>query len=113
MDTKVSLPSEAALKRSFQRSRAHLFPPNLTNRYFPIPKEYQPLVLFDSNEKDTERIIVVWKQELLNLLIEPKCLVGDGTFKVVPELFYQLYTLHAVIGMKLVFKFKYIFKTNF
>ena len=43
-----------------------------------------------------DRIIVFASNEQLSILRSARHFMSDGTFKVVPEIFYQLYIIHAV-----------------
>ena len=54
---------------------------------------FQDLVLFHSGS-DSDRLILLGKRELLDGLARAKLWLADGTFKVVPSLFFQLYTIH-------------------
>jgi hypothetical protein len=41
-------------------------------------------------------IFIVANSEQLDILRSTDDFLADGTFKVVPEIFYQLYTIHVV-----------------
>ena len=43
-----------------------------------------------------DRILIYASPEQLKVLQESKDFLVDGTFKVVPEVFYQLYIIHAL-----------------
>ena len=57
-----------------------------------VPEKYkvtlkqEPFLLFDSGYGDVNR---------MGLLADSRTWYADGTFKVVPEYFFQLYTIHA------------------
>ena len=70
---------------------------NPTDMFFTIPDSLSHLVLHDTGTDDRNRIITLGHQDLLPGL-EKETLFGDGTFDVVPSLFYQLYTIHAQVG---------------
>ena len=53
---------------------------------------------YDSGKDDTDRIKIFGTQTGLNDLENNKDWACDGTFKCSPEIFYQLFTLHIVIG---------------
>jgi len=55
------------------------------------------MILYDSGEQDTNRILAIGDKELLQGLSKDT-IFGDGTFDKVPKMFYQLYTWHAKIG---------------
>ena len=60
-----------------------------------MTKEGEPFLLFDSGPTE-DRIIIFSTARNLRLLASSKHWYGDGTFKTVPHLFYQLYTLHGI-----------------
>ena len=51
--------------------------------------------MFDSGLGDQDRIIVFSSPKMRSLLRECNSLYADGTFKIVPDHFLQLYTLHV------------------
>ena len=65
--------------------------------FFDIPEEFAPLVLHDTGPKDKNRIIALGHEDFMPIL-KKDLLFGDGTFQVVPAMFYQLYTVHAQVG---------------
>ena len=65
---------------------------------FEIPEKYQNIVLHDTGVEDPERILVLGSGELLQVLENEDVWLGDGTFAVVPTVFFQLYTIHAKVG---------------
>ena len=50
---------------------------------------------FDSGTGDHERMFIFASELGLQCLAESKHWYTDGTFKVSPELFFQLYTIHG------------------
>ena len=52
-------------------------------------------LIFDSSINDHQRIFIYASQLSLRLLREATDWYADGTFKICPELFYQLYTIHG------------------
>ena len=52
-------------------------------------------LLFDSGQGDELRIILFATDQALELLSQSRDWYGDGTFKVCPEIFFQVYTIHA------------------
>ena len=66
-----------------------------------IPEEYARLasgevfLLHDSGVGDEERILIFGTERTVNLLHAADHWYMDGTFKIVPELFFQLYTIHG------------------
>lgn len=65
-------------------------PPIPTDVLFAIPGTYQHLVLHDCSPAG-DRLISLDCDELLDRLARLDTWIADGTFKVVPELFFQLY----------------------
>ena len=59
---------------------------------FTFPDQFQDLILFDSGS-GSDRLILLGKRELLDGLAIAKLWLADETFKVVPSLFFQLYTI--------------------
>ena len=55
----------------------------------------EPFLLFDSGIGDASRIIIFSTPKMFSILRESQSWLADGTFKVVPQQFYQLYTIHA------------------
>lgn len=55
--------------------------------------EGDPFVLYDS--EDAERIIILSNPKMLKLLAEAKNFASDGTFKIAPHKFYQVYVVRA------------------
>lgn len=54
----------------------------------------QTLTFQENFENENERIIVLGCRELIQGRGVAEIWLADGTFKVVPELFFQLYTIH-------------------
>ena len=55
----------------------------------------EAFLLFDSGFGDERRMIIFASRKFLSILSECRHWYCDGTFKVVPDLFFQLYTIHA------------------
>ena len=64
-----------------------------------IPDRYKftlnSFLLFDSGEGDMHRMMLFGTSKFPSILRESDNWYCDGTFKVVPEHFFQLYTIHA------------------
>ena len=66
-----------------------------------IPEKYKttlkgdPFLLFDSGFGDEQRMLLYATPKFLSILSKSNNWFCDGTFKVVPELFFQLYSIHA------------------
>lgn len=103
----MALPKRATLSRALQRKRRKLteeahpdqallaIPVNLM---FEIPQIFMDMVLFDSGPGDN-RIIILGCMELLDGLARAEVWLADGTFKVVPSIFFQLYSIHFNFGL--------------
>lgn len=61
----------------------------------------EPFLRFDSGQDDPDRILIFTTNAGLKDLARSRILVSDGTFKTVPDVFYQLYTLHGEVMGKL------------
>lgn len=98
----MALPKKETLSRALRRHRTkvaseandgQMLPPIPTNANFDIPEKYRDLVLHDSlSDTNEPRIIVMGDRTVVDAMMRAKQWLGDGTFKVVPTLFYQLYT---------------------
>lgn len=62
-----------------------------------LPKKYEDLLFADYTYKN-KRIIIFAKKEMTKYLKESKRFFVDGTFKICPNGFHQVYTFHADIG---------------
>ena len=100
----VNLPSMENLRRNIHRTREDRnAPPLPINRAAipALPNEFQltsngdPFLIFDSGVGDLNRIFIFASPQGLQLLSNSQHWYADGTFKVCPELFFQLYTVHA------------------
>ena len=83
------------------KQRKNAVHPIPSDRTFEIPEEYRSLqngenfLLHDSGMDDLNRILVFGTERSLQMLRDSQHWFMDGTFKVVPELFFQLYTIHV------------------
>src|ERR1700733_10820693 len=89
-----------AIRSTKQTTRAvHPLP---RDRSFDNPGDYQTLengeifLLHDSGNVDPNRILIFGTDRTMNLLQQSPHWFMDGTFKSVPELFFQLYTIHSL-----------------
>ena len=103
------LPSYRAIQRKIERVRkaggVQLPDPTTlaeieTNTYQRLTHDGSQFLLWDSGENDVERIVMFATQENLQRLHASQTWLGDGTFKVAPRVFFQLYTVHAVVNSK-------------
>lgn len=100
----VNLPSMATLRRNvrYYRQERNL-PANPINREAipELPDEFrvtangEQFLTYDSGVGDEERVFIFCSPQGLQLLGESEHWYGDGTFKICPEIYYQLYTVHA------------------
>ena len=103
----MALPERARLYRTLARSRQRIaqvatggasMMPVPIDRQFTIPEQFQEMVLYDSGPGD-DRIIIFGCHQLLDGLARADFWQADGTFKVVPSLFFQLYSIHFNFGL--------------
>ena len=52
---------------------------------------------YDSGKEDYERVLVFGDPYMTSVLESSKFWLGDGTFKLSPKNFYQIYTLHVYV----------------
>ena len=99
-DILMRLPKKSTIERRIQRHRKKSEAPmaNPRNRNFPIPERYADFILYDSGVADPQRIIAVGNRELISCFRNASIWFGDGTFSVVPEMYFQLYTVHTKSG---------------
>lgn len=106
----TQLPPVRHVRRAIRRykqaaSVPHPIPSNLTGMV--IPSEYkmtadgEDFLLYDSGLSD-QRMLVFSTAKNIRLLENSTDWFGDGTFKVVPELFYQLYTIHCLTSKRII-----------
>ena len=82
-------------KTKFANALAHI----PRGKDFQFPSEFKDFVAFDKGKDEPERFIIFALTEMLLLLETTKDLwFGGGTFKQIPDMFYQLYTIHVTIG---------------
>lgn len=88
-----------------KRKRVQQAPAAPTSRSgFEIPERYtqtpagNQFLLFDSGVDDFDRILIFGTTEMVQLLNRYTHWFCDGTFSVSPKVFYQLYTVHAMVN---------------
>ena len=103
VDEASSLPRPSSMKKAIQRERlrAGNVPPNPRSlQELVIPEQFQQtttgeqFLLFDSGPGEA-RILIFSTFNNLEMLSKCNSWFADGTFKTVPKLFTQLYTIHA------------------
>ena len=55
-------------------------------------------LLYDSGVGDPERILIFSSQQAIQFLSSSDHWFADGTFKVCPDIYFQVYTVHAEQG---------------
>ena len=99
--TQLSLPTRSAINRSLNRQKVteDKKEPPIIDRHFDIPVQFQEFCLYDTGKLDNERMLIFGTRENLQSLTTNNSLwLCDGTFKITPIQFYQLYTVHIQIG---------------
>lgn len=96
----MALPQKNLIARTLRRSRhkhlnttGNVLPAAPTDTHFIMPAKFTDFVLFDSGPGD-DRMIMFGCNEMLDGLARASLWLADGTFKVVPAIFFQLYTIH-------------------
>ena len=97
-DVMMALPKRQTLNRILQNTRQQSqttsgLPPVPRDCFFVIPQLFAEFVLYDSGPGEN-RIILLGCNELLDGLARADVWLADGTFKVVPDIFFQLYSIH-------------------
>lgn len=116
-ETLTNLPQRSALRRTIQRKRKRddAFPPLPLNlEDIEIPEQFREVLvggtqvrflLHDTGDADNDaeeeenrlkRIILFGTDEMLRFMTANSNWMADGTFKVAPQLFFQLYTIHVI-----------------
>ncbi|XP_030833106.1 uncharacterized protein LOC115920726 [Strongylocentrotus purpuratus] len=101
---RAALPSLNNMRRNIRRQRQenpNALPIPMTVEDLEIPVDQRltlggELFLYhDSGRNDPRRILVFTTERNLQLLSTSESWFADGTFKVVPTIFFQLWTIHA------------------
>ena len=94
------LPSRENLSKSIRRDRRKNLPPNPNSLDFDdLPQRYQrtlaeeKFLIFDSGKSEDSRVIVFATQRNLQLLNKSRAWYIDGTFKVSPAIFTQVFII--------------------
>ena len=102
-ETAVNVPSFQNLKSSLYRSRLQRFPTlpqtreeiDFSGEWTRTARE-EDFLLVDTGHTDRNRLVAFATVGNLEKLCEAETIYIDGTFKASPQLFYQLFTVHAV-----------------
>ena len=107
-ESAVDLPRLDSLKRNIcrARKRAENVPPEPTSLdALQIPEAYartnkgEPFLLYNSGSvAENSRVIIFGTQCNVETLNTSNVWLADGTFKVAPKLFHQLYVIHRLKG---------------
>ncbi|KII73272.1 hypothetical protein RF11_04823 [Thelohanellus kitauei] len=99
------MPSYDSLQRTIQnirqRRNTHYRIPTSTQDFI-IPDEFKVTnrgirFLLDDTQITGQRVIIFSTDDALNILSQTNSIFFDGTFSVVPDIFYQLFVLHGFI----------------
>ena len=90
----LAMPKKDNLLRAVSRKRQKaicLQIPAPTDRHFDVLDELAPFLLQNSGKDDKERILIFGDATMKNLLNLTNTWLVDGTFKLSPEIFHQIY----------------------
>ena len=86
------------LTRHRQKNNMNDLPVLPHTKKFEVPEEFKDFLIYDSGTENPERLLIFGQQTLLELLESTQHLwLADGTFKLCPEIFFQLFTIHTSI----------------
>ena len=99
----VQLPNADSIKRTIRLHRSgnegSVNPASASGieilEIFKVTSKGEPFLLYDSGFGDINRLILFATSKMLSILKSSHNWFADGTFKVAPPQFYQLYTIHA------------------
>ena len=107
----VNLPLLDYLGRNIrsQQQNRHRHPNPIVREALPeLPPEYQVtsagerFLIHDSGVGDEKRILIFGSPDALQLLSEYLHWFGNGTFKVCPRIFFQVYTLQNLVQDRII-----------
>ena len=99
------LPPPRTIKRNIRRARKRVNQPHplpTSVEDIEVPDDLKRLesgelfLIYDSGKEDNERFFIFGTESSLDVLANSAHVFMDGTFKIVPELFFQLYSIHAM-----------------
>lgn len=111
MEVAPHLPAYVASQRAIERQRKrnqlpYPNPQNVAEITIPEPLQTttrgQNFVLWDSGPTDVYRMMMFGTMDNINRLQQNEHWFVDGTFRVAPVIFYQVFTIHALIDNKAV-----------
>ena len=99
----VQLPNADSIKRTIRLHRSgnegSVNPASASGieilERFKVTSKGEPFLLYDSGFGDINRVILFATSKMLSILKASHYWFADGTLKVAPQQFYQLYTIHA------------------
>lgn len=92
-------PSLSTCRQAIKRMRKNDIPSEpLSLSDYVVPPIFDTFCLKDIEDDKNNRIIIFGKNEHIELLCKSSFIIMDGTFYIVSQLFYQLYTIHAQIS---------------
>ena len=68
--------------------------PDPGSRNFEVPEKFISFLVHNAGKEDYERIMVFGDNEMAKYLLPSPQRLADGTFKLGPQKFQQLYTVH-------------------
>lgn len=98
----MALPKRSSLNRVLRRHRQQelisdvnqqTLPPAPSDLNFEFPPRFDHLRLFDSGPGN-DRLIILGDRLLLDGLARSDVWLADGTFKITPSIYFQLYSIH-------------------
>ena len=107
----VNMPLTNSIRRNIrlQRKNKHQHPNPIGREAVPeLPAEYhqtatgEQFLIHDSRVGDENRILIFGTVQALELLGQSLHLFSDSTFKVRPEIYFQVYNLHALTNERVI-----------
>ena len=84
------------LNRHRQKNNMNDLPVLPHTKKFEVPEELKDFLIYDSGTEDPDLFLIFSQQTVLELLESTQHLwLADGTFKLCPEIFFQLFTIHT------------------
>lgn len=101
-DVVLALPERANLFRTINRHQNKTRPPipsTLSELEIEVPYNVTKNghVFLQLFLRSPEAVVMFYTEDALRLLCQSTVIFGDGTFKVSPRIFYQLYTIHGLV----------------
>lgn len=109
LEAATQLPQYSSTQRTIQRVRNQEmlpYPTPATTADIQIPLQLrnttrdEAFLLWDSGANDPNRFFMFGTEENLNILENHRHWFVDGTFKVSPELFFQVFTIHSLVDTR-------------